>query len=86
VTKFSISVSQFIDTFRIVELPMIVFIDELQKDFPLITIEHDQEVVKFTASMKRHPYGLRTAPSPTQYIAFYKGDGVSRTFQIPYGT
>lgn len=66
-------------------LPMIVFPDELRKDFPLFVLDHlPSEGVKMTAYLKRLPHGLRTAPSPAVYITFYKGDGVSRAYRMPY--
>lgn len=71
--------------YEIMQLPMIVFVDEIQKDFPTITIESTQEVNKLIAAMKRHPHGLRTASGRTLYVTFFKGDSVSRSFRMPYG-
>ena len=70
---------------HVAELPMVVFPDEIQKDFPFVAVDHVDETIIFTTSMKRHPHGLRTGPSPTRFVAFFKGDGVTRSFRIPYG-
>jgi hypothetical protein len=69
---------------KIVQLPMVVFLDEIQKDFPLIAIENTQDFTKLSAELKKHPYGIRTAQPRTLYATFFKGDGVSRSFRMPY--
>lgn len=70
--------------YKITQLPMVVFPDEIKKDFPLISIENMQEVKKFIATMKKHPYGISTALPRTLFLTIFKGDGVSRSFRMPY--
>lgn len=69
---------------KIAQLPMAVFLDESQKDFPLVTIENIQGDTKFGIELKKYPHGIRTPPPRTLYVTLYKGDGVSRSFRMPY--
>lgn len=69
---------------KITQLPMIVFTDEVQKDFPLVKVEAMQNDKIFSAELKKHPHGIQTPPPRTLYVTLYKGDGVSRSFRMPY--
>lgn len=54
---------------KIAELPMVVFIDEIQKDFPLVTIGNSQGVTKLSAELKKtSPW---TPHCPVSYLICY---------------
>lgn len=70
---------------KIADLPMVVFPDEFNKNFPAITLERgDVGELTLLASLKRNPKGLRTVSSPFQIVTFYRTDGVTRAFRMPY--
>lgn len=69
---------------KITQLPMVVFIDEVQKEFPLLKVETIQNDKRFSAELKKHPHGIQAPPARTLYVTLYKGDGVSRSFRMPY--
>ncbi len=87
VSEFDLSTD---DRFRalvseIQDFKMVVFPDELNKNFPSITIETDNAGVStLRASLKRNPRGLQTVPSLFRIIIFYETDGVTRAFRMPY--
>lgn len=71
---------------RISELPLVVFPDELDMDFPAISIEETaSQEYQLVASLKRRPRGLKTVPSPFQVVTFYQTDGVTKAYRMPYG-
>ena len=70
---------------QIQQLSMVVFPDELNKNFPVVTIEAENTgAYTLRTSLKRQPHGLRTIPSPFRVVIFYQADGVSRAFKMPY--
>ncbi len=70
---------------QIQQLDMVVFPDELNKNFPVVTIEAEKTgAYSIRTSLKRQPHGLRTIPSPFRVVIFYQTDGVSRAFRMPY--
>lgn len=70
---------------QISELPLIVFPDELDFDFPTILIEETApREYQLVASLKRRPRGLKTIPRPFQVVTFYQTDGVTSAYRMPY--
>jgi hypothetical protein len=70
--------------YGVINLPFVVFPDELQKDFPSVTLERHQGQLRLTLSSNKRPIGLHSGSPPIKYVAFYMGDGVSRSFRLPY--
>lgn len=70
---------------RISQLPMVVFPNELNIEFPSISIdESEPQFFHLETSLKRRPRGLGDIRSPFQVVTFYQTDGVTRAYRMPY--
>lgn len=71
--------------YRIERLGLFVYTDEARKNFPFVAIETAESGdYSLVTSLKRQPYGLREIQSPYRVVTFYRTDGVTRGFGLPY--
>jgi len=66
-------------------LPLTVFPDEYEKEFPKIAFENSQDgSLVLILQMKHYPHGLKPIKPSSKVQILLKGDGVSRSFRLPY--
>ncbi|MBI5351386.1 MAG: hypothetical protein HZB50_01980 [Chloroflexi bacterium] len=87
--SFSVEEKKKADIFDVLNLvqslPLIVFPDEFEKEFPLVKLVNSQDgEIILDLDLKKHPHGLTTIKSPSKIQVIFKGDGVSREFKLPY--
>jgi len=69
----------------IIGLPMVVFPNEINKEFPYIALyEESANLTKLILALKHHPHGLKAIPYSMQIVVFYKTDGISLSYRMPY--
>ena len=65
---------------KIADLPPVCFPDEVKKPFPSITFIADEVQIRFPDNSTAH----RSFPNGTRVVGSSVGDGVTRTFKLPY--
>jgi hypothetical protein len=66
-------------------LPLLVFPDEFEKEFPIINFQNSQEgEFVLNLQMKILPYGLKKVTPSSKVQVLFEGDGISRSFRFPY--
>ena len=62
------------------DLPFIYFPDELRKDIPLVKRTLEKYIIEYPSQRAR----TMSVPNGARIITSFRGDGVTRTYKVPY--